>query len=120
MTRTDKSTFSHGPTNNLGWRNVVKAAGELHFNDLPQGKVLAVLVHFSDLHVCDPESPSRIEYLDRLCDPDSNWREVFGHIGGYRPQEILTTQVVAAMVDAMNELKNGPLTNSPIDAVVVT
>ena len=120
MTRTDKSIFSHGPTNNLGWRNVIKAAGEVHFNDLPQGKVLAVLGHFSDLHVCDPESPSRIEYLDRLCDPDSNWREVFGHIGSYRPQEILTTQVVAAMVDAINELKNGPLTNSPIDAVVVT
>ena len=120
MARTDKKTIGPGPTNNLGWRDLIETAGESHSNDLPQGKVLAVLGHFSDLHVCDAESPSRIEYLDRFSDPDSKWRDEVGYIGTYRAQEILTTQVAASMVDAMNDLKTGPLTNAPIDAVVVT
>jgi hypothetical protein len=120
MARTDKKTIGPGPTNNLGWRDLIETPGESHSNDLPQGKVLAVLGHFSDLHVCDAESPSRIEYLDRFSDPDSKWRDEVGYIGTYRAQEILTTQVVASMVDALNDLKTGPLTNAPIDAVVVT
>ena len=120
MARTDKKTIGPGQTNNLGWQDLVENSGESHVNDLPKGKVLAVIGHFSDLHVCDAESPSRIEYLDRFSDPDNKWRDVVGYIGTYRAQEILTTQVVASMVHAMNELKTGPITNAPIDAVVVT
>jgi len=120
MARTDKKTIGPGQANNLGWRDLIETDGESHVNDLPKGKVLAVLGHFSDLHVCDAESPSRIEYLDRFSDPDNKWRDVVGYIGTYRAQEILTTQVVASMVDALNDLKTGPLTNAPIDAVVVT
>lgn len=104
----------------MGWSELIQAPGETHENQIPVGKVLAVLGHFSDLHVCDPQSPSRMEYLDRFSDPDHKWRDVVGYIGTYRAQEILTTQVVAAMVDAVNEIKNGPLTNAPIEAVVVT
>jgi len=120
MSRTDKKTIAAGSPNNLGWRELIQAPGEIHENQIPTGKVLAVLGHFSDLHVCDPESPSRIEYLDRFSDPDNKWRDVVGYIGTYRAQEILTTQVVASMVDAVNEIKYGPLTNAPIEAVVVT
>jgi metallophosphoesterase (TIGR03767 family) len=120
MARTDKETFAAGSPNELGWRELIIATGEKHLNKPPKGKVLTVLGHFSDLHVCDPESPSRMEYLDRLSDPDSKWRDEVGYIGTYRAQEILTTQVVASMVDAINDLKNGPLTNAPIEAVVVT
>ena len=120
MARTDKKTIAAGSPNNLGWRELIPAPGEAHENQIPVGKVLAVLGHFSDLHVCDPESPSRMEYVDRLSDPDNKWRDEVGYIGTYRAQEILTTQVVAAMVDAVNEIKNGPLTNAPIEAVVVT
>ena len=47
-------------------------------------------------------------------------RDVVGYIGTYRAQEILTTQVLASMVDAINEIEKGPLTNSKIEAVVVT
>lgn len=120
MARTDKKTIAPGKPNNLGWCELGEAPGEAHLNEKPVGKVLTVLGHFSDLHVCDAESPSRIEYLDRYSDPDSKWREVVGYIGTYRAQEILTTQVLAAMVDSLNKIEKGPLTHSAIEAVVVT
>jgi metallophosphoesterase (TIGR03767 family) len=120
VSRTDKVTIAPAKANNLGWKELVENPGESHINDLPKGKVLTVLGHFSDLHVCDAESPSRIEYLDRYSDPDNPMRDVVGYIGTYRAQEILTTQVLASMVDAMNEIEKGPLTNAKIEAVVVT
>ena len=120
MSRTDKKTIGVGPANQLGWKELIESPGEFHLNELPKGKVLTVLGHFSDLHVCDAESPSRIEYLDRYSDPDNPMREIVGYIGTYRAQEILTTQVLASMVDSLNNIEKGPLTNSLIEAVVVT
>ena len=120
MSRTDKKTIGVGPANQLGWKELIETPGEFHLNELPKGKVLTVLGHFSDLHVCDAESPSRIEYLDRYSDPDNPMREIVGYIGTYRAQEILTTQVLASMVDSLNNIEKGPLTNSLIEAVVVT
>lgn len=120
MSRSDQESIGFTEPNDLGWKDLVVKHGQRHINDLPNGKVLTVLGHLSDLHVCDPESPSRLQYLDRLSDPDSEWKEKVGHMGTYRAQEILTTQVVTAMVEAINEIKNGPLTNNPLEAVVVT
>lgn len=120
MPSTDREKIAPAEANDLGWRDLVKISGELHQGTLPEGETLVVLGHLSDLHICDAESASRIEYLDRFSDPDSPWRDEIGYVGTYRAQEILTTQVVAAMVDAINETKVGPLTKSPIDAVVVT
>jgi metallophosphoesterase (TIGR03767 family) len=120
MTRTDKSTYSADSPNEFGWRNLKKDAGEPHLNPAPVGEVLTVLGHFTDLHICDPESPSRLTYLDRYSDPDNPMHEIVGHIGTYRAQEILTTQVLAAMVDSINKIEIGPFTNSKIEAVVVT
>ena len=120
MSRSDQESIGFTEPNELGWKDLVAELGQQHLNDLPKGEVLTVLGHLSDLHVCDAESPSRLQYLDRLSDPDSQWKEKVGHIGTYRAQEILTTQVVTAMVDAINEIKKGPLTNSPLEAIVVT
>ena len=36
-----------------------------------EGEVLASLVHLSDCHVCDPESPARLEYLEQFGMPGS-------------------------------------------------
>lgn len=120
MPRTDKEKIAPIEPNALGWRDLKKVSGESHLGNLPQGETLVVLGHLSDLHVCDAESPSRIEYLDRYSDPDSKWRDEIGYIGTYRAQEILTTQVVTAMVEALNEIEKGPITQKPIEAVVVT
>ena len=57
------------------------------------GAVLATVVQLTDLHVRDEESPGRAPFLDRLGAP-------FGST--FRPQEALSTQVLAAAVRAAN------------------
>lgn len=84
-----------------------------------QWRSLGVLIHLSDLHVCDAQSPSRVEYFDRYADPDSVIAEEIGYVGVYRPHEMLTTQVLASTVDAVNAIANGP-SGAGVDAVVIT
>ena len=62
------------------------------------GEVLATLVQLTDLHVRDEESPGRVPFLDRLGAP-------FGST--FRPQEALSTQVLAAAVRAANAVAAG-------------
>jgi 3',5'-cyclic AMP phosphodiesterase CpdA len=78
------------------------------------GELLARIVHVSDTHVCDAESPARLEYLDRLSDPDSIYRLRLGEVGTYRPQEILTVQVLTSLVESINAYAD------ELDAVIVT
>ncbi len=78
------------------------------------GEILARVVHVSDTHVCDAESPARLEYLDRLSDPDSIYRLRLGEVGTYRPQEILTVQVLTSLVESINAYAD------ELDAVIVT
>ena len=100
------------PANDLGWSELTVTADVLA--DDVSGEVLARVVHVSDTHVCDAESPARLEYLDRLSDPDSIYRLRLGEVGTYRPQEILTVQVLTSLVEAINEHADA------LDAVIVT
>lgn len=54
---------------------------------------LATIVQITDPHVRDEESPARASLLDRI-DPDLN--------STFRPQEALSPQVLAAVVEATN------------------
>jgi metallophosphoesterase (TIGR03767 family) len=83
-------------------------------------KVIATFIHLSDIHICDASSPARLEFLDRIADPDNPLSQLVPYIGTYRAQEFLTTQVLEAMVTAANEIKRAPLTGAAIDAVVIT
>lgn len=100
------------PPDDRGWSDLTVTSDVVA--EQVEGDVLARIVHVSDTHVCDAESPARLEYLDRLSDPDSIYRLRLGEVGTYRPQEILTVQVLTALVEAVNAHAD------QIDAVIVT
>lgn len=81
---------------------------------------IATFLHMSDLHVCDAQSPARVEFIDRYADPDYPNREQIDYVGTYRPQEFLTAQVVEAMVQSLNDIEFGPEFGGKVDAVLVT
>lgn len=117
---TRQATIARGPEGPGGWRDLVTAPGEPHQRPVPAGEALACIWHLSDVHICDAESPARIEYLDRYSDPDSAYRDELGDVGTYRPQEILTVQVAVSMIETVNERGVGPVTGRPVDRVVLT
>jgi hypothetical protein len=88
--------LARGPGEPLANRTDVSGAAR-------PGAVLATLAQITDAHVRDEESPARVPFLDRL-------GGVFSST--FRPQESLSTQVLAAAVRSVNAL-------AP-DAVVVT
>jgi metallophosphoesterase (TIGR03767 family) len=122
-TTTVEAVIARGPAGAGGWRPLVSTHGEprvLH-TDLGADPVaepsepteptsarragdrpLLAFAHLSDLHVCDHQSPSRVPYLDRYADPDWPEHEQVPSVGTYRAQELMTTQVVDAMVRAVN------------------
>jgi metallophosphoesterase (TIGR03767 family) len=75
-------------------------------------QALASIVHLTDIHVVDAQSPGRVEFTDRL--PSG----VFG--GAQRPQETMSVQVAAAMVERVNAVAAGPVTGRPFDVAVST
>jgi metallophosphoesterase (TIGR03767 family) len=123
--RTDRAALrrSGGP----GYRTLHIGAGEPHLlrtelaDTLPRdAEALVTIAHLSDLHVCDAQSPARVEYLDRWADPDSPIVEKVGNVGTYRAQESMTMHVVEAMVQAVNAVDAGPVAAHGIDLAVVT
>ena len=114
--------FKRGEPDEKGWRRLVQVADPEYLGEeFPiQSEPLLILHHLSDLHVCDAQSPLRPEFLDRWADPDSPIRELVGTIGTYRPHSMLATQVVEAMVQALNKNTSGTLSGHPVTAAIVT
>ena len=114
--------FARGEANSLGWRNLVNVAAEPHCgHTFPASSTpLLVLHHLSDLHVCDAQSPTRPEYLDRHADPDSPIRAQVGTIGTYRPHAMLSPHVVESMVQSLNSITVGPLSGHKIVGAIIT
>lgn len=74
-------------------------------------EALAAVVHLTDIHVIDAQSPGRVEFLDRHGEPLT---------AGFRPQETLTTHVGSSMVQRINALAAGPITGRRFDCAVST
>ncbi len=114
--------YGRSEANPLGWRNVIVTSDEKHIgHEFPsQSTPLLLMHHLSDLHVCDAQSPTRPEYLDRWADPDSPIREKVGTIGTYRPHSMLSPHVVEAMIQSLNTITTGPLSGHPINGAIIT
>jgi metallophosphoesterase (TIGR03767 family) len=78
------------------------------------------LVHISDLHICDAQSPARVELMDRFADPHHPMSELVKLVGTYRAQEMLTVQTLESMIATINRMSGGLVSEREIDAVVVT
>ena len=75
---TDQQALRDEPDPDTGFRRLLPAAGWPHVlrTDLAAAapasadvEVLLTVAHLSDLHVCDSQSPARVEFLDRWADP---------------------------------------------------
>ncbi|WP_285745442.1 TIGR03767 family metallophosphoesterase [Lentzea sp. NBRC 105346] len=93
-----------------GWPLVVRT--DLA-NALPKRETtrtaLAAFVQFSDMHICDAQSPMRFEYVHPYIGS-----------GAHRPHETLTNQASTALVRKVNQLKQGPFTGRGFDFLMTT
>ncbi len=78
---------------------------------------LACIVHLTDVHLIDTQSPGRVEFLDRYADAPTNQ---IPFDAAYRPQEPLTGQVAASMIDQIRTVGLGPITARGYDCCVST
>jgi len=108
--------------NSKGWRDLAFTHGEeIEVDNLPgDSESLLNLIHISDLHICDAQSPARVELMDRYADPHHPMSELVKLVGVYRANEIMTTQTLESMVRTINKISKGVVTDRPVDAVVVT
>ncbi len=111
-----------GAPNEKGWRTLEYEEGEEH-----RGEDLSVefnpiltLIHLSDLHICDAQSPVRAEIVDRFADPHNPISEHIGLVGAYRAQEILTAQTLESMIQTTNLIDTGIFSQRQVDAIVIT
>ena len=88
-----------GEPNELGWVDLEIAPGEELIGDAPRADAVPLLtfIHISDFHLCDAQSPARVELMDRFADPHHPMSEMVPFVGAYRAQEILTTQTLEAV-----------------------
>jgi metallophosphoesterase (TIGR03767 family) len=103
------------------WKQLVhEGAREMVGQPPVKAEPLLTLIHLSDLHICDAQSPTRMEFVDRFADPDNPYQPLVHYIGTYRAQEFLTVQVLEAMVESVNKIETGPLLGAKVDSVIVT
>ncbi|WP_435280124.1 TIGR03767 family metallophosphoesterase [Streptomyces sp. 1222.5] len=121
-------TLLPGPAGTGGYRPVVAGPGEPHVvrgelggraSGAGEGRPLVAFAQLTDLHITDAQSPARVEFLDRYADLGSaSWGSDLD--ASYRPQEMLSTQVVDAMARAVSRVGKGPTTGLPLSFTVVT
>ncbi len=79
---------------------------------------LAAFGHITDSHVLDAANPGRMSFLWQYFDFDST--EEFPISGLFRPQDLLTVQVLDATVRKLNAVGRGPICQRPLDCLVMT
>jgi len=83
---------------------------------LSRRRPLAAFAQFTDMHVQDTQTPARFEFLDA----PSQFSDGVGFTASYRPQEMLSAQVVDATVRAVRSLPGAPATGAVFQFAVTT
>ncbi len=118
----DFKTVSLGEVGDGGYRRLTQTI-EPHIGkrSLVGFSPILAVVHISDPHICDAQSPARLPLTNRFGDPHHPLFDLMpGPIGTYRPQEMLSTQVMRSMLSTINKVGKGPFSNRPLDCVLVT
>ena len=113
------------PEQRAGYRRLVWADGEPHLTRTDLGvaaepdrvgrrRPILYFAHHTDTHVCDAQSPSRLEPGERFA-----WFNP-GADGGHRPQEACTAQVLDQIVQATNAVTTSPVTGAEMAVCVQT
>lgn len=129
------ATLAHvvrrGRSRGLGYRPLVRAAGEPHVLRAELGvraqagraarrRGVIAFAQISDVHVIDTQSPLRVEWTDRFDDPSPLPARTGLFASAYRPQEMLSAQVADAMVREINAIGRGPVTGRPLALTIQT
>lgn len=111
-----------GDANELGWVELVEGSGEPHLGvaSVEGATALLSFIHISDLHICDAQSPARVELMDRYADPHNPMSALIPFVGAYRAQEFMTTQTLESMVQTLNSIQRGNFSDRAIDFVIAT
>jgi metallophosphoesterase (TIGR03767 family) len=80
-------------------------------------EALASIVHLTDIHVIDAQSPARVEFLDRDSNPP---QDPIPFSSAWRAQETLCGHIADAMIQRVNAIGRGPVTGRPFDCAVST
>jgi 3',5'-cyclic AMP phosphodiesterase CpdA len=81
---------------------------------------LLTLIHLSDAHIRDAQSPAGAGLPGREADSGCPIRDRVGGLGAPRPQDLLAAHVLEATVQAANAVHAGPLGGGPADLAIVT
>jgi predicted MPP superfamily phosphohydrolase len=92
------------------YRAVTEAPGEAHGTRaelvsggrVAAGRSLLRLAHLTDLHIADTQSPLRLDFAARTASERPGWGGAVTY--SFRPNELLTSHAVAAMVETLSRL----------------
>ena len=121
-----RQTLVLGAPDSRGFRRHAVAAGEAWTvrtelasasdTRAARRRPVAAFAQFTDMHIQDTQSPARFEFFD-----DPSWFTGGAALpASYRPQEMLTAQVVDATVRAVSALAVGPATGARLQFAVTT
>jgi len=86
----------------------------------PLRRSLLNFVHLTDIHLCDTQSPARVEFLDRYRDPGNAVCTATPLDACHRPQETMSLHVLEAMCRRIRKVGVSPVSGRPITFAMCT
>lgn len=122
------STVLRGADVRSGYRLLVSGPGEPHVvredlgakagrDRVAHRRAVTSFVQLTDIHLCDAQSPARVEFLDRYTDEPT---QATPFDAAWRAQETMTLHLADAVVRGARKVRRGPVTGRPFAFTVCT